>query len=748
MTLRMKQIHKTFLIAMLVFCALLLDYNVSFADAPVRITLLEDDFGARAFGMGGAFVGLADDANTILCNPAGLAYVTASEMSMMYLNGLLDTKEGFIGYVHPLKKLGLGISAATYDGGVIEVNYTNGTSKKFKAESNFLGSLALSGSVNKMFSFGITGKIIKTKLVEQYSDTAYALDLGGLYKAINDRFSIGASVLNLGTPISYRGKVKESLPIRIKLGLASKICDSFTNTVLACAGFEQEIGAGSCYSLGFEYWLNELVALRLGYRTGYEPNSFTVGFGLNPKGNQLDYCWAAKGDLGNTHRISFTTRFGVSGRYKKGEGYYSKGMTEKALYQWSKVPQGHRDYVKAQEKIKLCKGKVEELAKLKEEQKRRFAEAQETERLHETKVSPPAPIKENYLIDIRVMEEIPTAIYYLFEDKDISVINVQIVNNTNKPATFKVSYRIEGKTGKETKRDIVVEKEDEVKINVNPSLLPEDIKLINSRTPAIILVRVERVTETGESKLLAEDFIRTTLCPYDQFFPQIKDAKGESFDLLDTLDSWVTFNDRNLNEVFAKASDRGSKLKPPVKIVGFQPPEIFTRFEDKRTLEQRDKDYLAQINLIYDTLREDYRITYLNQPIAYKSSQRIKLPFATLKGKGNCIELAILFASLLESIEIKPILVLLPQDGHAVVGWKVPAEGKEICHLLETNVFGENFEKVVTRGKKWIDEYELETEFENGIPFDENGVFKKDVSVIILDVKKIRDRIPPSPYHQ
>ena len=718
MTLKTKQIHKTFLIAMLVFCALLLDYNVSFADAPVRITLLEDDFGARAFGMGGAFVGLADDANTILCNPAGLAYVTASEMSMMYLNGLLDTKEGFIGYVHPLKKLGLGISAATYDGGVIEVNYTNGTSKKFKAESNFLGSLALSGSVNKMFSFGITGKIIKTKLVEQYSDTAYALDLGGLYKAINDRFSIGASVLNLGTPISYRGKVKESLPIRIKLGLASKICDSFTNTVLACAGFEQEIGAGSCYSLGFEYWLNELVALRLGYRTGYEPNSFTVGFGLNPKGNQLDYCWSAKGDLGNMHRISFTTRFGVSGRYKKGEGYYSKGMIEKALYQWSKVPQGHLDYARAQERIEICK--------------------------EIPAITPPT--KEKYQVGISVMKDVPTSIYHLFEKMDISPIYVSIANNTGRSTVFKITYRYEPKTLEQTSQ-VTVKAHKEAHLNLIPLLPSSLVSALHTKESQIARVGVYYITESGELKKVRDDDFTdyVTLHPVNQFFPSVIDAVGKKVLTLKTLASWVTYNDPIMTSVMAKASDRGSRLTPAVKIVGGQDPKIFSR-----SIEQKDKDFLKQIKVIYNTLKEDYGIRYLNQPIIDRpgviSTQRVKFPYDTLQYKGNCVELAVLFAALLESIEINPIIVLLPTDGHCVVGWEVPGDDKNVYHLLETNLFGEDFSKVLSRAKSWIEKYNLAEQFSLGIDFDDNGIYKKGINVIIYNIGKLRKRVPPSPY--
>src|SRR3989339_193654 len=353
----------------------------------------------------------------------------------------------------------------------------------------------------------------------------------------------------------------------------------------------------------------------------------------------------------------------------------------------------------------------------------------------------------DYEVAVNTMKEIPAGIYNLFSNRNISVISVKIKNNTNKESKFRISYRL-GVKDKEEYKEVVVPGKQTGNFDFIPTLTQDDIRVIEViPTPSAIFVEVSQITKKDKMISILRDSYPAVFLPYDQFSPQTTDAKDETYNLMDTLASWVTFNDRSLGDVISKASDKGAALEPPVKIVGFQPPNVFSKIErDYRSLEERDKDYMSQIKLIYDTLKEDYKMMYINQPIAYRNSQRIKFPYDTLKNKGNCIELAVLFASLLESIEIEPILAIFTQDEHVAVGWKVSGEGREICNLLETNVFGEDFEKAVSKGKKLVEDNGIQQEFANGIPFDENGVYKKEPNVIMFDIKKMRAKIPPSPY--
>ncbi|MCB4791646.1 MAG: PorV/PorQ family protein [Elusimicrobia bacterium] len=422
----------------------------------------------------------------------------------------------------------------------------------------------------------------------------------------------------------------------------------------------------------------------LTFRGGYDERDITTGIGISLKSYRLDYA-LLNHPLGMSQRATFSYRFG-----------------EKA----------GKNNIRNKPGIVVKKGKEYDTA-------------------------------------INTMKEIPMAIYHIFHDKDISVINVRIKNNLTNETKFRINYRIGLKNPSEVK-EVNVPCNETVDVQIIPSFTQEDIRQIAVvPTPTTIFIDVESISRKGKPHKLSNESFPIILLPYDQFTPQIIDARGKTIDLLDTLVNWITYNDRNLGAIINKASERGANLNPPVKIVGFQSPTAFTKKpDDNRTLEQRYSDYLSQVKLIYDTLKDDYKITYINQPVAYGNSQRIKLPFETLKNKGNCIELSVLFASLLESIEMEPILVIFKEDRHAAIAWKVSGEGKARYSMLETNVFGEEFRKVVEKGDKLVKDNDLTSEFLSGndITFDENGVYKKNSNVILFNISKIRKRLPPSPY--
>ncbi len=77
----------------------------------------------------------------------------------------------------------------------------------------------------------------------------------------------------------------------------------------------------------------------------------------------------------------------------------------------------------------------------------------------------------------------------------------------------------------------------------------------------------------------------------------------------------------------------------------------------------------AQVQAIWISLVNDYRLQYINPPPSYSDqSQRLRTPTDILSSNtGTCIDLALLIASCLEYIDIYPVVVLL--RGHAFVGY-------------------------------------------------------------------------------
>jgi hypothetical protein len=86
----------------------------------------------------------------------------------------------------------------------------------------------------------------------------------------------------------------------------------------------------------------------------------------------------------------------------------------------------------------------------------------------------------------------------------------------------------------------------------------------------------------------------------------------------------------------------------------------------------------SQVRAIWYALLHDYTLSYINPPPAFTlSSQRIRTPSDVLRGqRGTCIDLALLIASCLEFMDIKPVIFLL--NGHAFAGyWSSEARREE-----------------------------------------------------------------------
>src|ERR1700674_1333131 len=95
--------------------------------APVHAAFLDDGFGARPVGMGGAFTAIADDSNAPLYNPAGIVQVQWNELSAMYAqlftgqtlyagSDVVNLGQSYLSFVSKPSRLGsFGLSWANFN---------------------------------------------------------------------------------------------------------------------------------------------------------------------------------------------------------------------------------------------------------------------------------------------------------------------------------------------------------------------------------------------------------------------------------------------------------------------------------------------------------------------------------------------------------------------------------------------------------------------------------------------------------
>ncbi len=107
------------------------------------------------------------------------------------------------------------------------------------------------------------------------------------------------------------------------------------------------------------------------------------------------------------------------------------------------------------------------------------------------------------------------------------------------------------------------------------------------------------------------------------------------------------------------------------------------------TPEEKAVIVYEQVEAIFNALKNDYSITYINSPISYPSSgtQRIKYPDdAIITKSANCIDGTVLVASALENIGINPIIVLIPN--HAFIAFDTWNDSTSGIGAFETTLIG------------------------------------------------------------
>ncbi|MBN1383819.1 MAG: PorV/PorQ family protein [Elusimicrobia bacterium] len=276
---------------------------------------LKIGMGARPLAMAGAFSAVADDVNSIYYSPASLTRTEKTEVSATYLKYFEDVNAGFIGYTgRAAEKHYLGI-------GLTYLNITN--IQGYDVNETPLGDFGaqdtalflnyarkdLAESVLENLSIGGGLKIINQKIEAEKAFTV-AVDLSAYYPA-DEKLSFAFNIQNISYGVKFVDET-DPLPLNIKFGAAYGAMENLT---IACDLDEYVVDNKLYASVGAEYWIKEVLALRSGYRIGYDTDSLGgivglgAGAGFRVWGFTLDYAFVPFGDLGDTHRVSFGAKF-------------------------------------------------------------------------------------------------------------------------------------------------------------------------------------------------------------------------------------------------------------------------------------------------------------------------------------------------------------------------------------------------------------------------------------------------------
>jgi len=300
--------------------------------------------GARAMGMGGAFVAIADDASAIYWNPAGLADLTARSVLPEHcenFGGAVSYDD--VAYVHPQRDgdrpsafglLGLRLAVqdipyvpmGTFDWVDENENqqYDNGerilydeSRVHWKTYAEMALFLSYARQISPGVSVGGSLKPIRKSFADE-SCFGFGADVGLLLRSQRG-VSLGVSLQDFfGTILSWSTGTRETITPNLHVGAAYERHFESLETRLLLAGqadirfegrqYATQLRAGQAsadFRAGMECTWRDLVALRL----GTADENFTAGAGLGIKGYWVDYAFLGHEYLDNSHRVSVRAHF-------------------------------------------------------------------------------------------------------------------------------------------------------------------------------------------------------------------------------------------------------------------------------------------------------------------------------------------------------------------------------------------------------------------------------------------------------
>ena len=287
-------------LALLIVLVLVLINEGSIGQVPI---------GARPLGMGESFVAIADDANAISWNPAGLVQLRQQAINGMYTDlygiGLVHS---YLSYILPLT-----------DQHVIGIDWS---SLGFEDEELNLrdNRMNLSYGIRlvRQLSLGANFRYVSIDTILDGESLGPATGLGidlGIYLEPISGLSFGIFGKDLtNTKVKFETTKREDIVAyrQFRLGASYQLTDS---SIIAC-------DLDDYLHLGAEQWFGSLLALRGGIigslislntpnseETFREPISFSLGGSLKYGSLQFDYAYLNSPTLSNTHRFSMAFGF-------------------------------------------------------------------------------------------------------------------------------------------------------------------------------------------------------------------------------------------------------------------------------------------------------------------------------------------------------------------------------------------------------------------------------------------------------
>jgi len=251
-----------------------------------------DNYGssARILSLGNASAALTDEVSVMRVNPGALGFLPQKgiQASLSRLYDLDELSERDVLLAWPFRSYTLGAGL-----------YSFGKSDYYQ-ESLFNFTFAY--RINHRLCLGTNLKYMQVSFSEEYPNlSAFSMDIGSAYR-INEKIQLGLAAINLNRP--HLVKNSDDISPNLALGM---VLFPFPEVSLHL-DLTYEDRYKEQLHFGQEIKLLKNLPLRFGIQTS--PARYALGWGFVSDKLTFDYAYFNHSILGNTHKVSFSYRWG------------------------------------------------------------------------------------------------------------------------------------------------------------------------------------------------------------------------------------------------------------------------------------------------------------------------------------------------------------------------------------------------------------------------------------------------------
>lgn len=282
--------------------------------APPGFAFLELPSGARAGSLGGAYASVAEGADAIFWNPAGLQAVRGTQLSMHHTESIQHLRHEHFALAGRLFGGGLATSLrAMYSEPIEERDELGNLVGTFGAH-DLEFALGYGTEVAPGVTFGMTGLYVRERIANQAAGT-WGLGAGAAWQPSSwPRLRLAASAHNVGPAAHYTidgvaGRAV-GLPMALQMGGTWRAAVASGMDLGSTLEVRTTRGRPGVLMLGEELATPVGAALRAGLRVGDDVSTLNFGAGWTAGAFRLDYAFSpSRLDLDDTHRFSLGAQF-------------------------------------------------------------------------------------------------------------------------------------------------------------------------------------------------------------------------------------------------------------------------------------------------------------------------------------------------------------------------------------------------------------------------------------------------------